>query len=255
MKKILKIVLGIIGTIYLAVILFATVCLLCYNQYKVTQINDKTFIIIDDESDKYKDGDLVIFVKNPAKEITAGDEIFFYEVTNGEAKVNVGKVTEAVENSDAEAAFNINGAHLVSNDLVIGKTSTAKVYHNVGKILYVFESQYGFLILVILPALLLFFFAIYRFVKELKAPNTDEEVTQKPAPTVEPLQQVEPAGQEQVAADLQSSAALVEEVKPASPVTEEAMVKPTEQEDTSKAEAAPLPTQEASSEQDDIEYL
>ena len=191
MKKFLKIILGIIGTIYLAVILFATVCLLCYNQYKVTQIKDKTFIIIDNESDMYEDGDLAIFTKNPDSEITSGDEIFFYEITKGESKVRYGKVTATVENSDAEVAFNINGEHLVSSDLVIGKTSTAKVYHNVGKILYIFESQYGFLILVILPALLLFFYAIYRFVKELKAPA--EEAKEEPVKIVEPAQEVQPA--------------------------------------------------------------
>ena len=85
MKKVLKVILGILGTLYLAVILFATVCLLCYNQYKVTQINDKTFIIIDDKSDMYTDGDLVVFTKNSNDEISVNDEVFFYEITNEEA--------------------------------------------------------------------------------------------------------------------------------------------------------------------------
>lgn len=174
MKKFLKIILGIIGTLYLLVILFATVCLLCYNQYKVTQINDKTFIIIDDKSDMYEDGDLAIFVRNPNDEIVSGDVIFFYTVTNGVAKVNSGTVTKSEKITDTETTFTINDSLIISSGVVIGKTETATIYHNVGKILYVFESQYGFLILVILPALLLFFYAIYRVVKEVKGSKDDE---------------------------------------------------------------------------------
>ena len=174
MKKIVKIGLSIIGLVYLAVIIFVTGCLLFYNQYKVTQIDDKTFIIIDDKSDKYTDGDLVIFTKNPNDEIVQGDEIFFYEVTNGKVSVRSGNVTKSEKITDTETTFTINDNHEISSESVIGKTLTADVYPNVGKILYVFESRFGFLLLVILPALLFFFYELYRFVVELKRPAEDK---------------------------------------------------------------------------------
>ncbi|MBR3230075.1 MAG: hypothetical protein IKF91_04540 [Bacilli bacterium] len=174
MKKIVRVLLSVLGVIYLGVILFATVCLLCYNQYKVTEIGDKSFILIDDKSDKYTDGDLVIFTKNANNEIQNGDEIFFYEVSQGKASVNTGVVTKAEVINENETTFTINGNHKISSESVIGKTLTASVYPKVGKILYIIESRFGFLLFVILPALLFFFYEIYRLVMEIKTPVTDD---------------------------------------------------------------------------------
>lgn len=174
MKKIVRVLLSVLGVIYLGVILFATICLLCYNQYKVTEIGDKTFILIDDKSDKYTDGDLVIFTKNANSEIQNGDEIFFYEVSQGKASVNTGVVSNAEVINENETTFTINGNHKISSESVIGKTLTASVYPKVGKILYIIESRFGFLLFVILPALLFFFYEIYRLVMEIKAPVTDD---------------------------------------------------------------------------------
>ena len=174
MKKIGKVLLSVLGIIYLGVIVFATVCLLFYNQYKVTQINDKTFIIIDDKSDKYTDGDLVIFTKCPNSEINNGDEIFFYEVSQGKVSVNTGVVSKSEVVNESETTFTINGNHKISSESVIGKTSTANVYSKAGKILYVIESRFGFLLFVILPALIFFFYEIYRLVMEIKTPVEDD---------------------------------------------------------------------------------
>lgn len=176
MKKIGKVFLSVLGIIYLGVIVFTTVCLLFYNQYKVTQINDKTFIIIDDKSDKYTDGDLVIFTKCPNSEINNGDEIFFYEVSQGKVSVNTGVVSKSEVVNESETTFTINGNHKISSESVIGKTSTANVYSKVGKVLYVIESRFGFLLFVILPALVFFFYEIYRLVMEIKTPVEDDEV-------------------------------------------------------------------------------
>ena len=174
MKKIGKVFLSLFGIVYLGVIVFATICLLFYNQYKVTQINDKTFILIDSKSDKYTDGDLVIFTKNPNSEIKNGDEIFFYEVSQGKVSVNTGVVSNSELINEDETTFTINGNHKISSESVIGKTLTAKVYPKVGKILYVIESRFGFLLFVILPALLFFFYEIYRLVMEIKNPIEDD---------------------------------------------------------------------------------
>lgn len=254
MKKVLKVILGILGTLYLAVILFATVCLLCYNQYKVTQINDKTFIIIDDKSDMYTNGDLVIFTKNSNDEISVNDEVFFYEITNGEAKVNSGKVTKSEKITDTETTFTINGSHPISSETVIGKTATAKVYHNVGAVLYVFESQYGFLLLVILPALLLFFYAIYRVVKEIKTPDDEDETLEETKMEVKNTEPVKAETSAEIKPE--SNGEPVEQVsgvkteQPAEVLTE---VVKSEQSVEASNGAEPKP--EISEKQDDIEYL
>ena len=175
MKKMGKVLLSVLGIVYLGVIIFATVCLLFYNQYKVTQINDKTFILIDSKSDKYTDGDLVIFTKNPNNEIKNGDEIFFYEVSQGKVSVNTGVVSNSEVINEDETTFTINDNHKISSESVIGKTLTANVYPKVGKILYVIESRFGFLLFVILPALLFFFYEIYRLVMEIKTPVEEDK--------------------------------------------------------------------------------
>ena len=175
MKKIVKAVLGCIGFVYLLFIIFVTVCLLNYNKYKVTQIKDKTFILIDDKSDKYNNGDLVVFTRGSNDDIIANDEISFYEVVKGTSSVNIGTVTDREKISDKETTFVINGSHKISSEFVIGKTAEAKVFPKLGKLLYVFESQYGFLLLVIFPSLMVFFYAAYSFINELKHPVDDED--------------------------------------------------------------------------------
>lgn len=166
MKKILNILLGLIGIVYFIVVIGVTTCLICYNDYKVTVFGDKSLIIIDND-DKYSNGDLVVFEKG---DVQVGDEIFFYEVTNGVASINVGNVTEIEKVTDSESTFTINENHDISSESLIGKTADAKVYSKVGKVLSVLESKFGFLILVILPTLLLFLYEVYRLIIEIKTP-------------------------------------------------------------------------------------
>lgn len=170
MKKVLKIFGGIIGILYLIVVIILTVLLLCYNDYKVSVVGGNSLIIIDDNSDKYKSGDLVVFPKTSNDEVSVGDEIFFYEVTNGLASINVGSVTNVEKISDSQSTYTINDNHDISSDSLIGKTSTAKCYSGLGSILSIFESKYGFLLLVILPTLVLFLYEVYRVIIEVKTP-------------------------------------------------------------------------------------
>lgn len=169
MRKVLNILLGLIGVVYFIVVIGVTACLLCYNEYKVTVFGDKNLIIIDND-DKYSNGDLVVFEKCSNDEVQVGDEIFFYEVTNGVASINVGNVTEIEKVTDSESTFTINDNHDISSESLIGKTADAKVYSKVGKVLSVLESKFGFLILVILPTLLLFLYEVYRLIIEIKTP-------------------------------------------------------------------------------------
>ena len=175
MKKVLKVLLWIIGICYFTVIIAVTACLLCYNQYKVTEMFDRSFIMIDDNSDMYQDGDLVLFKKNELNEINKNYVIFFYEVTNGVPSIKYGTVTEILPVSTDERTFTINNNHDISSDSLIGKTETAKVYPKLGKILTVLESRFGFLLLVILPTLILFLYELYLVIVEIKTPIEEDE--------------------------------------------------------------------------------
>ena len=174
MKNILKVILGIIGVCYLAVIIVVTACLLCYNDYKVTEMLGYSFIIIDENSEKYNDGDLVLFRQGEMDKVEQNDEIFFYEVTNGIPSIHYGTVTEVLPIDEDERTFTINDNHDISSDSLIGKTEIARVYPQIGKILSILESRFGFLILVILPTLLLFLYELYRVMIEIKTPLEEE---------------------------------------------------------------------------------
>ena len=65
----------------------------------------------------------------------------------------------------------MNGDYPLSSEFVIGKAETSKTYHNLGSILSVLESKYGFLFLIIFPILVLFIYEIYIVIKEIKNPD------------------------------------------------------------------------------------
>lgn len=175
MKKGFKILLSVLAFVYFSIIIVITGFLLCYNQYKITVINNNTFLLIDDKSDKYSDGDLVIVKKNANSEINVNDEILFYDIEKGKVTINTGNVTATrVVNAD-EMTFTVDDDHDVSSQAVVGKTSTAKVYPVLGKLLYIVESRFGFLLFVIFPALLFFFYEAYRLVHEIRNSGDDAE--------------------------------------------------------------------------------
>ena len=128
MKIFLKIILGIIGAAYFLVIASVTVCLLCYNDYKVTEIAGNSLIIIDKQSDKYKDGDLVVFKKPNLKNIKVGSEVFFYEVTNGIPSINYGNVTniEQINEENSKKGVRISGTDMENKNDMENKDNMIK---------------------------------------------------------------------------------------------------------------------------------
>ena len=74
--------LNFIFTIYIIVAVFATICLLSYNSYKVTEFGNKSLVIISDNEllPELKKGDLVIVDKNEL--ILTGHKAFFYQTYN-----------------------------------------------------------------------------------------------------------------------------------------------------------------------------
>lgn len=174
MKKVLKVLLGIICTVYLAFVIILTAFLLNYNDYNITVMLGNSLIIVEDELKPYKEGDLLVVKQNDISEIKNGDEILFYEVTNGIPSINLGTVTNVEVITDTERTFTINDNHDISSASLIGKTETTKVYNNVGKVLGFLESRFGFLLIIVLPTLLLLLYEIYRFIIELKTPLDEE---------------------------------------------------------------------------------
>lgn len=176
MKKIFKIIGIIFIAFYCLMTIGLTICLLNYNDYNITEINDKTLIIITDselESNNYKKGDLVVVTKNDNSDIAIGDKIFFYDIDHNKEEViiNIGSVVNKEKITDTESTFTMNGEYLLSSEYVIGKTDTSKIYHGFGSVLAILESRLGFLFLIIFPILVLFIYEIYAVIREIKNPD------------------------------------------------------------------------------------
>ena len=86
----------------------------------------------------------------------------------------MGNVIDKSVVNEKEVTFVMDGDYPISSEYVIGKSSTSKSYSNLGSILSVLESRYGFLFIVIFPILILFIYEIYAAIKELKSPIDDE---------------------------------------------------------------------------------
>ena len=177
MKKILKILFGIFVTLYLVVAVFLTVCLLSFNDYKISVIGNKSLVILDDNTlePEYKKGSLLVIEKNKNDDIKVNDEIFFYNTYKSQVVVNKSRVDKTQKITDNETTFTVNKKYEISSEYVIGKTDTTKAIENVGSVLGFLESKWGFLIVIVFPLSLLFVYEIYAVIKEIRYPDEENK--------------------------------------------------------------------------------
>lgn len=182
MKKVLKVIGIILISIYAVVAITLTIFLLNYNKYNITEINNKSLIIVRDDELKpnFNKGDLVIVNKDANKDIKVGDKIFFYDNYKEVVSVNLGTVLEKEVVTKNETTFIVDGDYAVSSEYVIGTSRTSKSYSKIGSILNILESRFGFLFMIIFPILILFIYEIYVVIKELKESKNDDYEDEEP---------------------------------------------------------------------------
>lgn len=181
MKKVLKIMgkvlFGIVGVAYMVCAIFLTVCLLNYNDYNITELGDYSLVLIRDKElePSYEKGDLVVVRRNENDDVKAGDNIFFYNTYQNEVSINLGKVVKTNKLNEKETTFTMQGDQPISSQYFVGRAATATTYSNLGSIISVLESRWGYLFLIVLPILLLFLYEIYMVIMEIKTPIIEEE--------------------------------------------------------------------------------
>ncbi len=160
-----KMLVNLIVIAYVAIAIFTTICLLTYNDYKVSEFGDKSLIIIDkeDESLPYNKGDLVIVGKENYESAKAGDIVFFYQ-NNG---VKIANIIEKKDYGEAGIIFVVDGNYQVVHEDVIGTSNNVKVFSKAGGILSMIQSKWGFLFLIVFPSLIAFLHEIYQLILEL----------------------------------------------------------------------------------------
>ena len=170
MKIALKIVLGIVICIYLVVVAFTTGLLLNKNEYGVSMFLGKYYIALDDDSLKpdYKKNSILVLKPVTEKDIEVGDKIFYYDTYSSSHKIKFTEVTRKEKVNDKEVTYSLRDNTLVSSEYVLGSEKTASSLSLLGKLLYIIQSKWGFLLIVVFPLFLLFIYEIYAIVMEFK---------------------------------------------------------------------------------------
>lgn len=181
MKKVGKIVLGILITIYAVVAIFLTACLLNYNDFKITEFGEKSLIIVNDEElePTYKKGSLLVVDKENADQIKVGDSIIFYNTYNNQVSLAISEVIFVEKVNEEETTYTISGNYDISSEYLVGSTNDTKIYPVVGSILGLLESRAGFLIFIIFPITIAFLYEIYVLVVEIKDTKKETKKTKK----------------------------------------------------------------------------
>lgn len=165
---------NIIFVIYAIIAVFVTVCLLSYNDYKISEFGSNSLIIIDNNSlePNFYSGDLVIV--NGRDKIEEGDNIFFYNIEENNVEVTYGEVTGIEESMLNGTTYIINDQLTIEDDIVVGSAESASRISGVGSVLAVLESKWGFLFLIVFPSLIAFVYEIYIVVMEVRnSKNSD----------------------------------------------------------------------------------
>lgn len=168
MKKISKVLLWFGIAIVVVLDITLTIYLLNYNKYNVSVFGDKSLLVMNRKIDKFEKGDLLVVKKNENSEIKVEDNVFFYDTISKETIVNFGKVNVVNEKEGADSTFMMSNNYILSDENIIGKADTVKVYSGLGAIIGFLSSRWVFLIVIIVPILVLFIYELYLLVLEVK---------------------------------------------------------------------------------------
>ena len=164
LKAIGRILLIVFLILYLGIEIIVTACLLNFNDQRITEFGNQSWLIIEDnEIGDFTKGDLVIVTKGPGSEVETGDNIFFYDPAENNT-VNYAEVLSATPSGQNSYTYKIDGDYNVYYEYYIGKN--VKVYSHLGTALKVFESKWGFLLLIILPTMIAIIFEFYLIILE-----------------------------------------------------------------------------------------
>lgn len=172
MKRVLG---NIVFVIYAIIAIFVTVCLLSYNDYKITEFGQYSLLKIDSNQlePNYQKGDLVIVNKRDS--IEEGDEIFFYNTYTPSLEVTLAEVTNVEKVTASEYTYTLDGGVSISSEYVLGPADTATRIAVMGTVLGILESKWGFLFMIVFPSLIAFLYEIYIVVQDIRSIKKAEE--------------------------------------------------------------------------------
>ena len=163
-----KMVFDIGFVIYIIITIFVTVCLLAYNDYKVSEFGDVSLVVLKEEVGNYNKKDLLIITKSNIEDLKKGTQVFYYDSKDSKVSINIGTIKEIEKVSDNEYTLNFKDGSYVSNDYLIGAEENAINLGFLGNILGILESKVGYLLIIVLPMFLTFLYELYAIIKEIR---------------------------------------------------------------------------------------
>ena len=88
-----------------------------------------------------------------------------------DVEVNFGKIIDQEKITATETTYTLDGGYKISGEYLIGPEQPATVVKGVGTVLSILQSKWGFLFLIVLPALIAFLYQIGVVVSELRGTN------------------------------------------------------------------------------------
>ena len=142
-------------TIYLILAILLTLTLLAYNDFKITEVGPYSFLIMKDNelAPEFNEGDLLIVNKND--EVITGKKAFIYDTSNEKVEVKLATIEKAERVNEKEVTYTLEGERKISSQYVLGPANTTEVIPILGKMLGLLQSKWGFLFLIVFPALIL----------------------------------------------------------------------------------------------------
>ena len=170
MKKVLKIVIGVIVCLYLIMVVFTTGFLLNRNDYGVSKFMGRYLLFVEEGTlePEYKAKSLLMIKPVDHKEIEVGDKAFYYDRNGAKYKIKYNEVTKREEINESETTFTMKDNVVISKDNVLGTKDSTTALNILGKILYVVQSKWGFLFIVVFPLFLAFIYEIYAIYMEIR---------------------------------------------------------------------------------------
>lgn len=171
-----KIIYNTLIILYALIAIIVTICLLSFNQYKVSEFDSTTVLIINTNNLKEKGfnkGDLVLVDTTQKQE--PGEDIFFHATSElGKTTIDIQTLKDKqVSAVTGETTYVLENKEIPS-DLAIGPMKNSTRIGKLGTILSILESKWGFLILIVFPSLLAFLYELWEFIANVRAASKED---------------------------------------------------------------------------------
>ncbi len=171
MKKGLKIIVSILITLYLVIVVFTTAFLLNRNDYGVSTFLGKYLVFVEDNKlePTYKTHSLLVINQVENNKLEVGTKAFFYDTYANTKKIKFTEVTKSEQITETETTYTLKDNTKISSQYVLGTEKSTTSLNLLGSFLYLVQSRWGFLFIVVFPLFLAFIYEIYSIYKEVKA--------------------------------------------------------------------------------------